>query len=929
MVRRWLAHFALITATLATVSPAAHAGTTGKIAGRVRDAETGQPIPAATVMLRSTRFAAISDENGQFFVLNVPTGDYDVDVHALGYQDVSLRATHVTADFTTSVALELKPIVAVVTPTVTVEAKRPLIQHDATTTTRVITAEQIENSPSRGYLDFVARQTGVVSFSSFNTFQVGAPERSNVPVLTVRGGRPDEVGYYVDGFSQQDLQSGLTTATVPNAALSEIVVMPGGFAAEYGRNLSGVVNIATKEGGDTYSGSFEAITDNLAGGWIDTPAYDQNIYAATLGGPLYPGSESWRFFGALERGWARDASPSPIAEGRLPGNGNGSWAWSGKLSGTLRDGLELRVGSTGSLQNWREYRNVYRFDTDHQPRYRDENVSGYAQLTHTLSPRTFHTLAAGFFSTERTRGDSHFFTDLDSYGLNGADGNPSFDPSEGLFVYGSGDSAGAHIYDNYLHRESSYLALKWDMTRQIGFNHLGKIGFDLQRHSLRFYEHLNPSAVYEANTNPFIDVESYGFDSTGVATELDEGLNGTKHPIAFGAYLQDKMEYAGLIIQPGLRFDYFDSRTLRIRDEANPLNDASQLTPDRLEESKPSRTLSPRIGVAFPIDDVTNFHVNYGKFYQQPNLNELYTNYSYMAYKIRTGGYYYPFGNPNLEPGKTTAYEVGIARQVSKRAKVEVSAYYKDIRGLSQVTQIPSNPNQFASYRNVDYGTAKGIDVHFTSERLNRLASSLSYSLGFAEGTGTISNTNRNIAWTSAETPKQTAPLAFDQRHRLNVGVDYRFTDGDGPLIFGRKLLANAGASVAMTMASGLPYTPTQVYNEVTLNSVTATPSGPINSARAPWTFQTDLKLDREFHLGATRLNAFVWVINLFDRMNPSAVYTSSGLPDETGWLSTPDGQAWLAANGEDARERYELAQRSPGNYLTPRVVRFGLRTSF
>jgi outer membrane receptor protein involved in Fe transport len=919
----------LLTFLLVTTSGPAHAGTTGKLAGRVRDAASGQPIHSATIMIRDTHLGGISDENGQFFILNIPTGDYTVDVHALGYGDVSMAATHVTADFTTSLTIELPQVIAAVTPTVSVEGSRPLIQRDATTTVRVISEEEIARSPSRGYLDIVARQTGVVSFVNHNAFQIGATERTNTPVLVIRGGRPEEVGYYVDGFSQQDLQSGFTTATVPNAALSEIVVMPGGFAAEYGRSLSGVVNVVTKEGGDRLEGSFEVLSDNVGGAWIDTPSYDQNIYAATLGGPLFPRSENWRFFGAVERGWSRDGSPSPLGDGPLPSNSLGSWLWNAKVSGHLRQGLDLRVGTTGSHQSWNEYRNVYRFDLDHTPRYRDENVSGYAQLTHMMGNRTFQNLAVGVFSTERTRGDAMVFDDLGGYGMYGASGNPSYDPQEGLFVYGADDSVGAHIYDNYFQRSSSYVAAKWDLSRQVGFHHLAKIGVDVQRHTLRSYQHLIPSAVYEGNVSPYIDVESYGYDSTGTHTELDDGLNGAKHPLAIGAFVQDKIEYAGVVFQPGLRYDYFDSRTLRVIDEANPLDEASQLTPDRLEESKPSHVFSPRLGIAFPINDLTNMHVNYGKFFQQPNLNELYTNYSYMAYKIRTGGYYYPFGNPNLEPGQTIAYEVGVSRQVSRRAKLEVSTYYKDIRGLSQVTRISSSPNQFASYRNVDYGTAKGIDFHLALQKTKRLSAALNYSLSYAEGTGSISNSNRNIAWTGEQTPRQTAPLAFDQRHRLNMVLDYALGRGEGPTLFGVKPLAHAGLSAACLVGSGLPYTPSAVYNAVTLQAVNATPSGPINSARAPWTYQLDMKLSRDFPLGYTTLGAFVWVVNVFDRENPSAVYSSSGLPDETGWLSTPEGEAWLESNGEGARERYEMAQADPRNYLTPRIVRVGLKTSF
>jgi outer membrane receptor protein involved in Fe transport len=924
----------LIVSTLCAVLGAASridAGTTGKIAGRVRAAAGREAITAASILVEGTRLGAVSDENGQFFILNLPPGEYTLVSHAMGFRDVSLAGVHVTADFTTSVEFTMEAVVAATTPTVKVEGRRALIQADATSTVRIVDEEEIRHSPTRGYLGIVAQHTGVVNFTGYNSPLVGPTERSNNPILIFRGGRPDEVGYYVDGFSQQDLQTGLTTATVPNASLSEIVILPGGFSAEYGRNLSGVVNIVTKEGGNRLSGSFEAITDNVAGEWIGAHSYDQNVYSASLGGPLTRGAGGWRFHVAAERGWSGDQSPSAIGfdEGRLPSNSNGSWLWNGKVSGKVAPRLELKVGSTGSLQDWLEYRNPYRFDLDHVPRYRDTNYSAYAQLGHTLSSRAVQSLAVGYFRTERKRGDAALFDDVDAYGYYGGSGNPTFDPDEGLFVYGTEDPSGAHIYNNMLHRQSQYVELKWSLTYQHDYHNLLKFGIDAQRHSLRFFEHLNPTAVYPGNPVPYVDVQSYGYESTGTGGIVEDGLNATKHPVSIGAYLQDKIEYEGIIIQPGLRYDYFDSKTPRIADEANPLDESSQLTPERLVDSEPKHTISPRLGVAFPIDARTHFHLNFGKFYQQPNLEELYTNYSYIAYKIRTGGYYYPFGNPNLEPEETVAYEVGVTRQLSGTAKLEVSAYYKDIEGLTQVTTIPSSPNSFASFQNRDYGTAKGIDFYLMTERVRRLAGSVSYSLSYAEGTGSISNSQRNIAWTGSEPPKQTAPLAFDQRHRLTVGLDYRYADGDGPALFGMKPFSKSGLNVLLQAGSGFPYTPTQVYNAVTLQSVASVPVGPINSRYGPWTWQVDMKLDRDFRVGTTNLNAFLWVVNVFDRENAVTVYSTTGLPDETGWLSTPDGQAWLEANGEGARERYEQAQRDPRNFGPPRIVRFGLRTSF
>jgi hypothetical protein len=72
-----------------------------------------------------------------------------------------------------------------------------------------------------------------------------------------------------------------------------------------------------------------------------------------------------------------------------------------------------------------------------------------------------------------------------------------------------------------------------------------------------------------------------------------------------------------------------------------------------------------------------------------------------------------------------------------------------------------------------------------------------------------------------------------------------------------------------------------------------------------------------------------LWGLNVFDNKNPIAVYTSTGMAGSTNWLNTDDGQAFLANTGSEGAQRYDLATNNPNLYANPRLVRFGLRTSF
>jgi hypothetical protein len=147
--------------------------------------------------------------------------------------------------------------------------------------------------------------------------------------------------------------------------------------------------------------------------------------------------------------------------------------------------------------------------------------------------------------------------------------------------------------------------------------------------------------------------------------------------------------------------------------------------------------------------------------------------------------------------------------------------------------------------------------------------------------------------------------------------------------------LENTGLNVIFNFASGTPYTPAAVYDEVTLASVSSTPISSINSRYGPWTYRVDLKLNREFKLYDLSFDAYLWVLNVFNRENALTVYEGTGKPNTTGWLETDAGQQFIQDYSEPndlgytGEQLYELAQDTPLNYDIPRLIRFGLRLSF
>ncbi len=925
--------FALLVGALPAL-----AGTTGKITGTVRERGKGA-LPGVTVIVEGTRFGAIADDQGRYTILNVPGGTYVVRGKIIGYADYIANNVQVTPDFTTEINLEMATDAIQQAPVI-VESTRPLIQKDATGTARFLSKADIQNLPTRGYRDAASLQTGVVNFARSYDPRGVERESQNTSTLIVRGGRANEVAYYVDGFSQQDPLTGYSTTNIANNAIEEVVVLTGGFNAEYGKVSSGVVNVITREGGTKYFGNFEAVTDAGAGSWIGSKKYDWNVYDASIGGPVIPGSDKITFYASGERRWQGDRQPkfvgSPLSEqfettlgtkeGRLPNNSLAGWTWQGKLALRPSDKMNVKLGTLGSFDDWREYSQAYLFNAAHMPRYQDTNRSAFGTLSYTLSAKSFLSTSINYFMTERKRGDGVFFDDVQAYSR--PTGNPQFDTDLPYFLLAD------HVFDDYLRRKSQYWGVKGDWTSQVSRYHQLKAGLGGERHTLRYYNAYFPVNIdYDSTGSPtggLEDIDRYGFDALG-QNQVDGDLDGAKHPKTAFLFMQDKFEREGVIVNGGLRLDYINVDTPALASEQFPLGpppDDSLNTTDLSPNRRYSR-LSPRLGVAFPVTDKTLLRVNYGQFYQQVNLQDLYVSYRFLQHKIRTGGYFVGFGNPNLKPERTTAYEVGVAQQLGERMRLDATAYYKDVKDLVEIATITSSPNAFASYRNRDFATIKGVDVGWTMRPISHVAASINYSLSYASGTGSVSNSQRNIAWTASNPPKQSSPLDFDQRHKIAANIDWRFGKAEGPTVGGSHIFSNAGINVLLSAGSGTPYTPVEVYDEVTLAAVSTVPIGPTNSRYGPWTSTIDMKLNKGFNLGSLNFDAYVWVLNLLDRKNAVGVYESSGSAYTTNWLNSEAGQAFLAQQGSAGQATYDLAQTNPSLFGNPRLVRFGLRLGF
>ena len=288
------------------------AGTTGKISGKVTDLQTGEALVGANVIVVGTSFGAATDVSGEYTISNLDAGVYEVKASYLGYKTVTISNVRVNAELTTELNFKL-PATGVSVGAITIVAQRPLINKSNTNAIRTTTNEEIQALPIRGVDNIVALTPGV-------TLQEGN--------IYVRGGRQDEVGYYLEGTNISNplvsLAGGIhhsaQQVTIPQDALDEIQVQAGGYTAEYGGANAGIVKADLKSGGPNLKANVQYITDN----WtfknsneryngvehLGTYSYGYNDLTASVSGPVL--GDHIKLYGLFENLSQADDNPQPV-----------------------------------------------------------------------------------------------------------------------------------------------------------------------------------------------------------------------------------------------------------------------------------------------------------------------------------------------------------------------------------------------------------------------------------------------------------------------------------------------------------------------------------------------------------------------------------------------------------------------------------------
>jgi len=376
----------------------------------------------------------------------------------------------------------------------------------------------------------------------------------------------------------------------------------------------------------------------------------------------------------------------------------------------------------------------------------------------------------------------------------------------------------------------------------------------------------------------------------------------------------------------------------------------------------PQVNVMPRISFSFPISEKTLFSAYYDVLTQRPspqNLGQM-NPMNYLFWdnaSYNSSGVY--FNNPDLRPERTTMFALNFKQIITESIMIKIQAFYKELRDMIAGVKInEAYPRTYSAWSNIDFGTVKGLSAEILlSPQSGNLQLQASYTLQFADGTGSNSFSQLNLINSGQPNLRSTIPLGYDSRHQFKLFGVFNFgetKDKDpstatkyiGPRgKFFEAIFRNLNISMTLYGNSGVPYsrqvlpTPTQLIT----GSQNGSLLGSLNGARLPFEFYNDINISKDINIyfgkkkgnstgrKSATLQLYVNIQNLFNVQNIVDVYRATGSPTDDGYLTSPNYQSAILSqvNPASYMTYYSMKVNDPYNYSMPRRVRFGAVLSF
>ena len=616
--------------------------------------------------------------------------------------------------------------------------------------------------------------------------------------------------------------------------------------------------------------------EQYSGLFNDTKKYGlspSHIGEFALSGPILGNRLTFSFASQLRRD-----------ESYLPNSNSGGHTLQGKLKFQVTPQIKLTASGLYDIREFNNSGGSLRFIPNAIEVDNRDGRSLSVQLSHNINSGTFYTLTFGqFHRSYDSQQPSKLWDPLNkTFEDNAYDPEKSFEqnqeegrirnPAQQAYNNTTYDVAGDN--NSWVTRNSTTSILKGVFASQVTENHQIQTGI-------------------EFSTNHLYNLGTTNYGSSNLYMEYYDVT-----PTSVSLYAQDKMEYEGMIVNAGLRYDIYnpdgispekpeDPLVLNEEDGTIKLDDSTYSVGlpiiNNPVEASTKHMVAPRLGISFPITERAKLHFTYGHYYQIPRGDDLYENLNFdMRGAIRRRG------NPDLEPERTIAYEVGIAQQFTDDLTVDITGFTKDIQNLVNSVHVDIS-NDYSYFFNDIYGRVQGFELTIRKWRTGRspVSGMLSYTYSVAKGKGSSRNLGYLLYYRQQPEVTESHPLSWDQRHIVSAALDIQLPWTSAVNFVGR-------------YASGLPYTP----------NPRAPVKPAINSKRYPATYNVDALVSKRSLLGGVTYTFFADIRNIFNTKNlynilDAVTYDRYGIP--------------LTAQKHS----------SPASWSSPRLIMMGVSLDF
>ena len=358
-------------------------------------------------------------------------------------------------------------------------------------------------------------------------------------------------------------------------------------------------------------------------------------------------------------------------------------------------------------------------------------------------------------------------------------------------------------------------------------------------------------------------------------------------PTRYAAFIQDRLDIGDVVVQLGVRYDYFNTNASRWggfpRISTNPALTPGQDPAELYVTDESFDYISPRVQVAFPVTERTNFRLSYAQSVQSPDFALVLSGINTDISVTNTNNVY----GQNVDYGKSIIFEFGIQHAFNDDMVLDVSAYNRDNlanaagRLVSSFDPLTTQNQDLRLITNSDFGNTKGLDLRLNRRFGQLFNGTLGYSFQSAQNTGTDPFTYINfgsrvvnqVTGGNQPPPQAIAPVALSRPHQLVGSLGLTFPNGwqSGSTI--GSILQNFQIFAVFRFASGTAFTACGVAdgNQSVLSGQVCNRGGfvsGLNNQRLPTFKQFDMRFVKGFNLGRSQMSLYLDARNILGFTN-------------------------------------------------------------